>query len=85
MFETFNTPALYLSTSSALALFASGRTTGIVVDCGEGVSNTVPVYEGYTLPYATRRCSIAGDDLTEYLTKLLKQNHDMDFQKMGKF
>lgn len=32
MFETFNVPALYVSSTAVLALFASGRTTGIVLD-----------------------------------------------------
>jgi actin-related protein len=49
MFETFHTPAMYISHHSVLALYASGRTTGIVVDCGDGVTHTVPVWEGEAL------------------------------------
>ena len=46
MFESFNVPALYVSIQAILCLYASGRTTGIVMDSGDGVSHTVPVYEG---------------------------------------
>jgi centractin len=73
LFETFNVPALYTSIQAVLSLYASGRTTGIVLDSGDGVSHAVPVYEGFAMPSSIRRIDVAGRDVTEYMQTLLRK------------
>merc|ERR1740115_261084 len=74
MFEVFNVPCLYVSVQAVLALYSNGRTTGVVVDSGDGVSHTVPIYEGYSMPHAIQRINLAGRDLTDYICKILQES-----------
>ena len=73
MFETFNVPSLYIQIQAVLSLYAAGRTTGLVVDSGDGVTHTVPIFEGYSLPHAILRMDLAGRDLTEYMQTILTE------------
>jgi len=72
-FEKFNCPAFYTQITALLSLYATGRTTGVVLDSGDGVTSAVPVFEGFALTHAIERSNIAGRDVTEYLQLLLRK------------
>jgi len=73
LFEKFNFPALYVSHSAILPLYSAGLTTGIVLDCGEGVVQTVPVWGGYPINESMNRADFGGKDVTETFGRLLRE------------
>jgi actin-related protein len=73
MFERFNVPVMYVSIQAVLALYASRRTSGLVMDIGDGVTHVVAICEGYAVPSAIQRSDLAGRDLTDYLMRLLPE------------
>ncbi|XP_049848354.1 uncharacterized protein LOC126314422 [Schistocerca gregaria] len=74
LFETFNVPALFISLHSVLSLYANGMMTGVVLDCGDGVSYSVPIYEGFAIQSSIQRVDLAGRDITSQLQLLLRKS-----------
>jgi actin-related protein len=65
MFEHFKVKSLAVMNTAALSMYSTGKVSGLIVECGEGTSYTVPVFEGYALPHAKIRMDIAGQDITQ--------------------
>ena len=73
MFETFHVPSMYLAMDAVLSLYALGRTTGVILDSGYGVTQAVPIVDGYAYANPISRLNLAGEDLTKYLVELLSE------------
>jgi len=54
MFEKFDVPRFQLTNQGVLPLYSTSRTTGLVVDVGEGVAQVTPIYDGFPIPDARR-------------------------------
>jgi len=74
MFDTFNVNGLHVAIQAVLSLYANGRTTGLVCDSGDGVTHTVPVFEGHSIPHAVMKNFVAGRAITEYMVKILTED-----------
>ena len=84
-FETFGTPALFVSPQATLSLYSSGRTTGVVLDSGDGVTHAVPVYEGFSMPHAITRMDVAGRvSVTRYSQSIIIYSMSIDILKQKK-
>jgi len=75
MFEEYDVPSMYIQIQAVLSLYSAGRTTGIVVDSGDGVTHTVPIFEGYQIPHAIDKILLAGRDLTDFMVRILKDDN----------
>lgn len=71
MFETFLCPAMFLENQAMLALAACGRSSGLVLDIGEGISHCVPIYEGHVLRHGVKHRGLDGGSLTQLLREMM--------------
>lgn len=80
LFETYRCPSICIGNSAPLSLFASGRTTGMVVECGAGLTSVVPVFEGLALAHAAICMDFGGQDITAGLSRILSSTGvEIDF------
>ncbi|GMM30882.1 hypothetical protein DAMA08_036270 [Martiniozyma asiatica (nom. inval.)] len=74
LFENFNCPAVYVALPPVLSLYATGKTTGVVLDSGDTVTSIVPVYDGFAVPGSLKRMNIAGRNITKVLQRELMKD-----------
>jgi len=73
LFEEFKVSKFYLAIDAVLSLYASGRTTGVVLDSGYGETRAVAIYEGYCLPHSARQMDLGGSDVTHHLARIVTE------------
>lgn len=71
MFEKYKVPAFFLVKNAALAAFANGRSTALVIDSGATHTSAVPVLDGYVISNAVVKSPLGGDYLVLKARELL--------------
>ena len=79
MFETFEASGVSVINQPLLALWASGRTSGIVLDCGFGLTQVVPVLEGQVVSEGIVTSKLAGNNLTLHMAEMMSQRTGFSF------
>ena len=73
LFDNLGVPALFFASQPILSLLSTSSTSGVVLESGDGVTQSTVVYEGYSIPSSYERYNYGGADVTEYLKNLLKK------------
>jgi centractin len=73
LFENLGVPAIFFASQPILSLFSTSVTTGIILESGEGVSQSCVIFEGYSIPFSYERYNYGGRDVTDYLKNMLKR------------
>ena len=76
VFESLNAPAFCVAATPVLSFYCSGRTCGLCVEVGYGVTHSVPIYEGHVMPHGIQTLEVGGSTLTGFLAELLKSQED---------
>ena len=73
LFDDLGVPAIFFASQPILSLFSTSNTTGVILESGEGVSQSCFVFDGYSLPNTYERFDYGGGDVTNYLKLLMKK------------
>ena len=79
LFETHKVPAFYVSINAALSLFGSGKTSGVILDIGEGIVTSVPIIQGRVAAQGMQRLDFGGANLTDYMLERLRTTQGQSF------
>ncbi|KAM7535765.1 hypothetical protein Aperf_G00000100568 [Anoplocephala perfoliata] len=77
-FESLNATYFQIFNQCLLALYASGRTTGLVLDCGQELTHCVPINEGKIYYPGVVTLELGGVDLTKYLETLIGPHEQIE-------
>ena len=76
MFEKFNVQGLFICIRPILSMYSLGKTSSLVLQSGDDVTQIVPINEGYFFPYSITKSNLGGKLVTNFLMDKLKENHE---------
>ena len=59
-----------------MSLYSAGRVTGVSIESGEGLTHSVPIYEGFVVKndvVGAENIEISGSSMNAYLKRLLQE------------
>lgn len=71
LFEKLKVKSLAIFNTAVLSLFSTGLTRGLVVESGEGLTQAVPVFEGFAIPHAIFKMEVAGQEITSEVQRMM--------------
>ncbi|RKO91905.1 actin family [Blyttiomyces helicus] len=74
LFDTLQVPAISFAPMHLLALLTVGKTTGLVIDCGNLETSVLPIYDGRPLFPNIQTIPLAGDAITTRLKYLVRHH-----------
>lgn len=74
LFEEFDAVAVQVVPSGLLPIFASGKSTGLVIEVGDGIAQTVPIYDHRLFKHCVGKLEVGGRDLTDHLGRILRED-----------
>ena len=74
LFNDFSVPFVFFGTASVLSLYAYGKTDGILMESGDGLTQISTVLNGYKVDHGTEKVNFGGSDVTDFLKILLRKS-----------
>lgn len=74
MFEKYQSPAFYIAPSPVLAMYSSGRGTGIVFECGNSYAETAAIYESHLFTQSINLEKTNGSTISSKLRAKINEN-----------
>eukprot|EP01084_Bolivina_argentea_P221032 374476_1 len=82
-FDEIKGEALAVWVSPILSIYCAGKTTGLVIQCGYGLTQICPIYDGYILPHAAKQIEFGKYDMD--FNKIIDYKKEFQRQQIAKY
>ena len=76
LFDNYQFSQIYINNGAILSLYGACKFSGFVLDSGFDYSEIVPIRNGFPFKNCIKKINIGGNDINEYLKKLLIKNNN---------
>ena len=76
LFEKFKIFNLHFEPQSVMSLYSTSKSSGLIINSGEMLTEIVPIYEGYIISDCINRFPVGGYDLTKKFMEKYKKDFE---------